>query len=121
MKVDEWLSGARDALSVRRVYGEPVIHNGVTMVPAATINGGSGAGQGHDDKGQEGEGGGFGLGARPAGAYLIKDSTVKWVPAVDVNRLVMATAAVAIAYFLTRTRYAKAKALVPAEHTHALP
>ncbi|MEU3269769.1 sporulation protein [Saccharomonospora sp. NPDC006951] len=121
MKVDEWLSGVRDAVSVRRVYADPVTQDGVTVVLAATVGGGSGAGHGFDEKGQEGEGGGFGLGAKPAGAYLIKESTVKWVPAVDVNRLVTAAAVVAIVYLISRARQVKARALVAAasaQHDH---
>lgn len=43
-------------------------------------------GAGHDEKGQEGEGAGFGAGARPVGAYVVKDAKVSGLPAVDVNR-----------------------------------
>src|SRR5919106_4005601 len=69
-----------------------------------------GGGGGHDERGQEGEGGGFGVVARPAGAYIVKDGTVRWRPAVDVNRLVAAIGAVAIAYLFTRARIEKARA-----------
>ena len=31
---------------------------------------------------------GFGLGAKPVGAYVIHEGEVTWKPAVDVNRLV---------------------------------
>jgi hypothetical protein len=41
MKVDELLQGARDAISVRRVYGEPLEAEGVTVVPAAIVVGGA--------------------------------------------------------------------------------
>ncbi len=40
--VDEMLTGAREALTVRRVYGDPVESEGVTIVPAAVVRGGCG-------------------------------------------------------------------------------
>ena len=35
--VDELLQGARDAISVKRVFGEPIETEGVTIVPAVVI------------------------------------------------------------------------------------
>jgi hypothetical protein len=52
--------------------------------------------------------------ARPAGAYVIKDGTVRWRPAVDVNRLLVTAGAVVIAYLLARARIEKARARVRA-------
>jgi len=82
--VDEMLAGARDAMAVKRVYGDPIESDGVTVIPAARVGGGGGGGGDSDHNG----GGGFGLGARPVGAYVIKDGDVSWQPAVDVNRIV---------------------------------
>ena len=42
--------------------------------------------------GQDGEGGGFGLITRPAGAYVINNGEARWVPAIDVNRVVIIAA-----------------------------
>jgi uncharacterized spore protein YtfJ len=81
--IDEILDGARDAITVRRVYGEPIEQEGVTVVPAAAVRGGGGGGGDSDGNG----GGGFGVAARPVGAYVIRDGEVAWRPAVDVNRL----------------------------------
>ena len=39
----EMISGARDVVSVKRVYGEPYEKNGLTVIPAATVHGGGGA------------------------------------------------------------------------------
>jgi uncharacterized spore protein YtfJ len=83
-KVDELLAGARDAISVKRVFGDPIESDGVTVIPAAKVGGGGGGGGDSEDNG----GGGFGLGARPVGAYVIKDGDVSWQPAIDVNRIV---------------------------------
>jgi uncharacterized spore protein YtfJ len=83
--VDEILGGARDAITVRRVFGDPVEQDGVTLVPVAHVRGGGGGGGDSEGNG----GGGFGLSARPVGAYVIRDGDVRWRPAVDVNRLML--------------------------------
>ncbi|TNC21783.1 spore germination protein GerW family protein [Amycolatopsis alkalitolerans] len=110
MKFSDLATTVRDSVSVRRVYGDPIERDGALLVPAAMVSGGAGGGNGHDEKGQEGEGGGFGIGARPVGAYVLKDGKAAWMPAVDVNRLVLVCGAVAIAYLITRARVAKARA-----------
>jgi uncharacterized spore protein YtfJ len=120
MKVAELATTVRDAITVNRVFAEPYEKDGVTVIAAATVAGAGGGGGGHDDHGQEGEGGGFGVSARPAGAYVIKDGRVRWRPAVDVNRLLATIGAVAIAYLLTRARIEKARAAI-ATSTPARP
>ena len=70
---------------MRRVYGEPIEQEGVTVVPAAAVRGGGGGGGDSNGNG----GGGFGVAARPVGAYVIRDGEVVWRPAVDVNRVVI--------------------------------
>jgi uncharacterized spore protein YtfJ len=110
VKIRELMTTARDAITVRRVYSEPVQVDGVTVITAASVSGGGGGGEGHDSNGQNGEGGGFGLIARPTGAYVIKDGNVRWIPAVDVNRLVATAGAIAIAGLLAGSRIAKAHA-----------
>jgi uncharacterized spore protein YtfJ len=62
--IDEILGGARDAITVRRVYGEPIEQEGMTVVPAAAVLGGGGGGGDSEGNG----GGGFGVAARPVGA-----------------------------------------------------
>ena len=44
MQVEELISGARDVISVKRVYGDPYEKNGLTVIPAATVRGGGGGG-----------------------------------------------------------------------------
>jgi uncharacterized spore protein YtfJ len=85
MNVDEMLKGARDALTVQRVYGEPIERDGVLIIPAANVRGGGGGGSDAESNG----GGGFGLTARPAGTYVVADGEVTWEPAIDVNRIVL--------------------------------
>jgi uncharacterized spore protein YtfJ len=110
MKLEQLIATARDAITVKRVFAEPYEKDGITVITAATVAGGAGGGGGHDDRGQEGEGGGFGLAARPAGAYVIKEGKVSWRPAVDVTRLVGTLGAVVIAYLLTRAAVERARA-----------
>ena len=55
--IDELLQGARDAITAKRVYAEPVEGDGVTLVPAAAVRGGGGGGGDNENNG----GGGFGL------------------------------------------------------------
>ena len=89
-KVDEILSEARDTLTVRRVFGEPVDHNGVTVIPAAAVRGGGGGGAGEPGEGAPGgSGAGFGMSARPVGAYQIKGDEVTWLPAADTTKVIL--------------------------------
>lgn len=102
MDVQEILSSARNTLTTKTVYAEPYEKDGLTVIPAAKVAGGGGGGSGQDDEGQTGDGGGFGMMARPAGAYIIKDGKVRWQPAVDVNKIVMTVGAVIATALITR-------------------
>jgi uncharacterized spore protein YtfJ len=83
MNVTEMLEGAREAMTVKRVYGDPIEREGLTIVPAARVRGGGGGGGDAENNG----GGGFGLTASPVGVYVVKSGEVNWEPAVDVNRI----------------------------------
>lgn len=103
--IDELLRGAQDAIAAKRVYGEPVERDGVTVIPAASVGGGGGGGGDSEHNG----GGGFGLKARPVGAYVISGEKVEWKPAIDVQRLmvgwqVVAGLAVLAGWSLARRR-----------------
>ena len=104
MEVQELISGARDAVSVKRVYGDPYEKNGLTVIPAATVRGGGGAGGGEKDGGESGTGGGFGLTARPVGAWIIDDGHANWKPAIDVNRVVLGGQVIALTAILVTSR-----------------
>jgi uncharacterized spore protein YtfJ len=97
MNTLEAIEQARDAITVRRVYGDPYQEEGVTVIPAANVMGGGGGGG--DPQG--GGGAGFGLRARPAGAWVIKDGDVQWRPALDLNRTILVGQIVAIVALLT--------------------
>ena len=89
-RVQEILGDIGETMSVSRVFGEPYEKNGVTVIPAAAIRGGGGGGQGDDTESQPGgSGGGFGVIARPVGAYRIKGDEVTWIPAADVTRVIV--------------------------------
>jgi uncharacterized spore protein YtfJ len=96
--VDELLEGARDAITVKRVYGDPIEQDGLTVVPAATVRGGGGGGGDADHNG----GGGFGLAARPVGAWVIRNGEATWKPAVDVNRVALFAFLLGLLFVLRR-------------------
>ena len=102
MSFESVVGQARDAMTVKRVFGDPYEKNGLTVIPAARImgGGGGGSGEGPQDTGHS-EGGGFGVAAKPAGVYVIKEDGVRWQPAVDVNRVILGAQIVAILALLT--------------------
>ena len=85
------LQSAQDAMTVRRVFGEPIQAEGVTILPVAVVGGGGGGGRGQDG------GVGYGMGVRPAGVYVIRNGRATWRPAVNVNLIVAGGQLVAIA------------------------
>jgi uncharacterized spore protein YtfJ len=109
MDMNEIMTTARKAMTVRRVFGDPYEKDGVTVIPAAIVAGGGGggggqSGAGESGAGESGEDGGFGVFARPAGAFSIRHGRVRWHPAISVNLVIAAAAAVAVAYLVTRSR-----------------
>jgi uncharacterized spore protein YtfJ len=115
MDANEVLSHARDAMTVKRVFGDPYEQDGLTVIPVASVMGGAGAGGGTgagaqpastDDEGvvggapDSGYGMGYGLKAAPAGVYVIKGGEVEWKPAVDVNRLALQRAGIIVVALL---------------------
>jgi uncharacterized spore protein YtfJ len=74
------------------------------VIPCATVRGRAGGGGGKREraagKEQEGEGGGFSVQAKPAGVYVIADGKVRWVPPVDVGRIVAGGQMVGLAAIL---------------------
>ena len=100
-KLEEVLEGAKDVLTVRKIYGEPYEKDGVTFIPAAEVRGGGGAGEGEDAKsGGSGSGGGFGMTGRPVGAYQIRNGEVTWIPAADTTKVIILGEIVAIVVVL---------------------
>ena len=101
MNVQELLSQARDNMTVKRVFGDPIEKDGLTVIPVASVVGGAGGGSGESQDEGAGSGAGYGLVARPAGAYIIKDGEVSWQPALDVNRVILGGQIVAVVVALT--------------------
>jgi uncharacterized spore protein YtfJ len=48
------ITGAQDTLTVRRVFGDPIQTDGITMIPVASVAGGGGGGRG--ESGERGAG-----------------------------------------------------------------
>jgi uncharacterized spore protein YtfJ len=92
MEAKEILEQVRDALTVRRVFGDPIERDGALIVPVAVVRGGGGGGSGQQGGGESsntGWGAGWGGSARGSGVYVIKGGDVQWQPALDVNRVIM--------------------------------
>ncbi|GAA4918085.1 hypothetical protein GCM10023334_020150 [Nonomuraea thailandensis] len=112
MDIMELVEQSKDAATVKRVFGEPIQHGDIVVIPVARVaqGGGGGQGQGKGEKGEEGggSGGGFGFGATPAGVFVLKNGDALWRPAVDVNRIVIGGQLVAVVLLLTlRTIFKK--------------
>jgi uncharacterized spore protein YtfJ len=118
MTVESFVAKADEALSARRVFGEPINKNGLTVIPVARVMGGGGGGEGRMPESSDGTtaetsfgvGGGFGLSAQPAGVFVLKGEEVRWVPAIDVNRIVIGAQIVAIFAFLMVRSIARMRA-----------
>jgi uncharacterized spore protein YtfJ len=91
------LDGVKDALNVRRVFGDAYEVGGVMVIPVAVVRGGGGGGGGEGggpaDAGGAATGSGVGMGwgtnIRPVGAYIVRSGDVTWQPSVDVMRIVI--------------------------------
>ena len=129
MDMDNLVAKAADNLSVRRAFGTPYEKDGLLIIPVAIVAGGGGGGTGHtrrdnpaagpgslpapgatahdatpQDSGRMDAGGGFGGLVLPTGAYVVKDDQVRWVPAVDVTIVVLASLTLARVLARTLTR-----------------
>lgn len=96
VNVAELRAKTRDTPTAQRAFGEPIVLDGVTVIPVARISGGGGLGTsptppgsaGHDGA-DAGSGGGFGIGMTPVGVFSIRDGAVTWRPAFDLNRVIL--------------------------------
>ena len=100
--ISERMSQLTAAADVKRVYGEPVRENGITVIPAAevlTVMGfGLGGGSGEDSsklgKSSRGRGGGGGGGgqalARASAIVTISSAGVRVEPVVDKTKIALA-------------------------------
>jgi len=116
MDVETLLAKTSDNLSVRRAFGTAYEKDGMLIIPVAMVAGGGGAGTAHPRRGNSAArpdsppgqsaaahdaaaqdsapmdaGGGFGGLVLPSGAYVVRGEEVRWVPAVDVTIIVLAS------------------------------
>jgi uncharacterized spore protein YtfJ len=126
MDVENLLAKTSDSISVRRAFGTAYEKDGMLIVPVAMAVGGGGAGTtsprrrnsaAHpggppaesapaddavpQDSGHMDAGGGFGGLVLPSGVYVVKGDEVRWVPAVDVT--IVALASLTLVRVLART------------------
>jgi uncharacterized spore protein YtfJ len=115
MDVGNLLMKVSDNFSVRRAFGTAYEKDDLLIIPVAVVAGGGGAGTGHprhrdpaagpdilpdgpaghdatpQDSGRVDTGGGFGGLVLPVGAYVVKGGQVRWVSAVDMTIVVLAS------------------------------
>lgn len=92
-----------------RVVGAPIERDGAIVVPLAVVSGGSGGGSGTDKDGNRGQGAGWGGQARPIGAYVLEDGRVRYEPVIDVTRLALVAAVVAVVKLLVIRRWLRTR------------
>lgn len=88
------MGDVREAMTVKRVFGEPLEQDGVMVVPVGHVRGAMGGGMGEgpvEEAGEhaQGTGGGAWLNAKPVGVFEIREGRARWLPAVDVNRVIL--------------------------------
>lgn len=103
MEFFETLGRVQDAVTVGRVFGEPIVRGDTTVVPVAVAAGGGGGGGGRNGD-EEGGGGGFGVAVRPLGALVIRGDQVSFRPILHPADLLRAAAAFVVALALLRRR-----------------
>jgi uncharacterized spore protein YtfJ len=104
------LNAMHDSITVKRVFGDPIERDGVTVVPVAAVRGGGGGGggEGTGDEGSGAGGGmGFGLDARPVGVFVLKGGEVSWQPALDRTRVIVGMQMLALVGLLVMRRMLK--------------
>jgi uncharacterized spore protein YtfJ len=99
------LSARGDAFASNHIFGAPVKHGDVVVIPLGRMRGGGGGGGGGggarpgdqqeedslDDRSQRhgsGVGTGWGMDGKATGAIVIRGDRVRFIPAVDVTRIV---------------------------------
>jgi uncharacterized spore protein YtfJ len=92
----ETMQQTLETMQARTVFGEPIEKDGTTFLPAAKVRGGGGGGGDTEGNG----GAGFGIMAKPAGMWVIRDGAATWQPALDLNRVILGGQIVAIVALL---------------------
>jgi uncharacterized spore protein YtfJ len=95
-----------DAMQPKQVYAEPIERDGVIFLPAAKVRGGGGGGGDTEGNG----GAGFGLTAKPAGMFIIRNGDAEWRPALDMNRIILGGQIVGIVALLVLRSILKRRA-----------
>ena len=92
----EAMNSTIEGMQPRQVFREPIERDGAVFLPAAKVRGGGGGGGDTEGNG----GAGFGLTAKPAGMYVIRNGDAEWKPALDLNRVILGGQIVAIVALL---------------------
>lgn len=111
MDVANIVGHVKDAVTVKRVFGDPIEKDGVIVITVAVVFGGGGGGEGGDSNHGSGGGGGFAVHARPAGVYVIRGDNVRWEPALDLTAVILGGQKIVLLFIklLLRSRRRRAR------------
>ena len=114
VQVRELISQFQVGARVSTAIGEPVTVGERVIIPVAEVayGGGGGGGGGQltqDQTAGSGGGGGGGVHVRPLGCWVIGPDEELWVPALDVNRIIIVGSAVFSLLLLTIRAIVKCK------------
>ena len=100
-----------DSAQAGKVFGAPIVRDGMTVVPVAKVQGGGGGGSGGATQGahagETGSGGGVGVMAKPLGVFVLREGKVSWQPALDLNKVILGGQVVVALALLTLRTYLK--------------
>ena len=102
------LEQVKEIVDGATVFDKPFEKNGITVIPASRLTAGGGGGEQGGDASPAG--GGAGVQATPAGALVIRADSVTWVPALDVNRIVLISQLLVLVGILSWRSVAAARA-----------
>lgn len=102
------LDQVKEIVGGATVFDRPFEKNGITVIPASRLTGGGGGGEQGGE--ESAAGGGAGVQATPAGALVINGDTVTWVPALDLNRVLLVSQLLLLVAILSWRSVAAARA-----------
>ena len=105
ISANQTINDTLQGLRAQHVFAEPIERDGTVFLPAAKVRGGAGGGGDAEGNG----GAGFGLTAKPAGVYVIRDGDAEWRTAIDTNRIILGGQLVAIVALLVVGSILKAR------------
>ena len=113
--VRKTIEDAKDAITVRRVFGEPYVKNGVTLIRLPASRAAPGAARGRPRRARTWRRCWFRPQREAGGRLRDQGDEVSWRPAVDVNRVIMGAQLVALVALLVARSIVRSRPAARAE------